>query len=284
MGEMHYSIFPNERFVDLCLYQYGYEKCDKAHSFGPARRNHYVFHYIISGCGTLMADDAEGRTNTFQLRAGQGFMLFPGQVNTYIADSERPWEYTWAEFDGLRASEVVERAGLSLDRPVYDAGSRELSALMMNELLYISGHSSVEPFHLIGHLYLFLDYFMRSSASARSSRSGRLCDLYIKEAVSFIEENYSRNIGVEDIARHCNLNRSYFSRIFSEGVGRSPQEFLISYRMTKASELLRLTDLTIGEISSKVGYESQLHFSRAFRSVYGVSPRGWRNENRLLLS
>lgn len=211
-------------------------------------------------------------------------MIFPGQVNTYIADNERPWEYTWVEFDGLRASEVVDRAGLSPDSPVYDTGSKELSSLMMNEMLYIARHSSEEPFHLIGHLYLFLDYFMRSSASAHAIRTGKLSDIYIKEAIFFIEENYSRNISIEDIARHCNLNRSYFSRIFTEGIGRSPQEFLISYRMTKASELLRLTDMTIGAISAQVGYESQLHFSRAFSKVYGVSPRGWRSENRVRLS
>ena len=44
-------------------------------------------------------------------------MLFPGQINTYIADTDFPWEYTWVEFDGLRAKEIVETAGLSPDHP-----------------------------------------------------------------------------------------------------------------------------------------------------------------------
>ena len=59
--------------------------------------------------------------------------------------------------------------------------------------------------------------------------------------------------------------------------GRSPQEFLISYRMTKAAELLKLTTLSVGDIGCAVGYENPLHFSRAFKNVYGVSPREWRN-------
>ena len=77
-----------------------------------------------------------------------------------------------------------------------------------------------------------------------------------------------------------NLNRSYFGRIFREAVGKSPQEFLISYRMTRATELLKLTELSISDIGNAVGYPNQLHFSRAFRSVYGISPRQWRSENK----
>ena len=108
MNDLLFSVFPNENFVDIGLYQYGWEHCAPAHSFGPAARNHYIFHYVISGTGTLMADNSAGETITYQVKSGQGFMLFPGQINTYIADTDFPWEYTWVEFDGLRAKEIVE--------------------------------------------------------------------------------------------------------------------------------------------------------------------------------
>ena len=62
-------------------------------------------------------------------------------------------------------------------------------------------------------------------------------------------------------------------------MGKSPQEFLIAYRMTKATELLKLTQLSVSDIGNAVGYPNQLHFSRAFKNVYGISPRQWRNEN-----
>ena len=107
-------------------------------------------------------------------------MLFPNQINTYIADQDLPWEYTWIEFDGLRAKEIVSTAGLSPDHPVYHAGSKDLRNEMMNEMLYItrhSGSSSDSPFHIIGHLYLFLDYFMRSAATVRMKQSGKILSL-----------------------------------------------------------------------------------------------------------
>lgn len=279
MHDLLFSIFPNENFVDLGLYQYGWEQCTPSHSFGPAARNHYIFHYVISGTGTLMADDSSGHTQTYQIKSGQGFLLFPHQITTYVADKELPWEYTWLEFDGLRVKEAIEIAGLSLDSPVYHANSKELRMEMMNEMLYIAHHSEESPFHLIGHLYLFLDYLTRSAASMILKQGGRLRDFYIREAISFIEQNFQNDISIENIANCCGLNRSYFGKIFHDTVGKSPQEFLMSYRMAKAAELLKLTELSISDIGNAVGYPNQLHFSRAFKNIYGISPRNWRNEN-----
>ena len=282
-NDLLFAVFPNENFIDLSLYQYGWEHCKPSHSYGPAARNHYLFHYVISGTGTLMSDDSAGRTHTYQIRSGQGFMIFPKQVNTYIADEKLPWEYAWVEFDGLKAKESLEMAGLTMDSPIYHPGARDLSLELKNEMLYIAQHSDQSPFHLIGHLYLMLDYLTRSS-SKRLIQTGKIRDFYIKEAISFIEQNFQNDISVEDIAGFCNLNRSYFGKIFRDTLGKSPQEFLISYRMSKAAGLLKLTELSVGDISSAVGYLNQLHFSRAFKKIYGTSPRQWRNENKTVKS
>ena len=281
MSDLLFSVFPNENFVDLGLYPYGWEQCTPSHSFGPAARNHFLFHYVISGTGLLLADDSKGVTQTYPIKSGQGFMLFPGQISTYVADKELPWEYTWLEFDGLKVHEMVEIAGLTRDAPIYHAKSKELRQNMMAEMLYIAQNSDKSPFHLIGHLYLFLDYFTRSTATMRLKQDGRLRDFYVKEALSFIEQNFQNDISVEDIAGFCGLNRSYFGKIFRDTIGKSPQEFLMSYRMQKATELLKLTQLNINDIGNVVGYPNQLHFSRAFKNIYGISPRQWRNENRI---
>lgn len=90
MSEVIFSVFPSENFIDMGLYQFGWEQCDPSHSFGPAARNHYLFHYCLSGTGTLFANNTKGDTIAYQIKSGQGFMLFPGQVSTYIADPEIP--------------------------------------------------------------------------------------------------------------------------------------------------------------------------------------------------
>ena len=280
MSNIFFNIFPNENFIDLGMYQYGYEQCEPGHSFGPATRNHYLFHYIISGTGTLMADNAKGETQTYSIKSGQGFLIFPGQITTYIADQNLPWEYVWIEFDGLRVKEALDLTELSVNTPVYHSHSKDLREQLMNEMMYIVHHAKESPFHLIGHLYLFLDYLTQSAKSTKLVQSTKMSDYYIKEAINYIEQNFQNDISIEDIAAVCGINRSYFGKIFRNSIGRSPQEFLMNYRMVKATELLKLTSLSIAAIGSAVGYENPLHFSRAFKTIYGISPREWRNQHK----
>ena len=51
-------------------------------------RNHYLFHLCLSGTGKLIADNGKGTDVTYQVKSGQGFLLFPGQVCTYIANGK----------------------------------------------------------------------------------------------------------------------------------------------------------------------------------------------------
>ena len=241
MSNFSFALFTDKNFVDCTLFQYGWEKCDPHHSFGPAARNHYLFHYIISGKGLLISTDSSKKDTEYHLHAGQGFLISPGQTNTYIADSLDPWEY---------------------------------------EMIYIAGHTTESSFHLIGHLYLALDALIKSSNRRMTAVGGQLKDFYAREAVSFVEHNYQNDITVEDIAAFCNLNRSYFGKIFKDVLSVTPQEFLIRFRMAKACEYMETTNLPIGEISARVGYPSQLHFSRAFKKTYGQSPREWRLANQ----
>ena len=281
MADLQFSIFPNENFVDLCLYQFGKEKTTPSQSYGPVARNHYLFHYILSGTGLLLADDANGNTKSYNVKSGQGFMIFPGQITTYISDKEIPWEYTWIEFDGLRVKEALSIAGLSVNQPVYRARLKDLRETMKDEMLYISANGNAAPFHLIGHLHLFFDALLRSITPEQSSNTKRLQDYYVRDALTYIEQNFQNDISVEDIAKFCGLNRSYLGKLFRDATGKTPQQFLLSYRMIKATELLKLTKLSIGDISCAVGYDNQLHFSRAFKKLYEMSPREWRNENRV---
>lgn len=280
MGNVFFNIFPNENFIDLGMFQCGREACTPCHSFGPVTRNHYLFHYVLSGTGTLMADDAKGITQTYSVRSGQGFLIFPEQITTYYADQHSPWEYSWIEFDGLRVKEALSLTDFSLNHPIYHPHSKDLQEQMVKEMNYIISHPKESSFHLLGHLYLFFDYFIQSAKSTRLTQSSKMSDYYIQEAIHYMEQNFQNDISIEEIAAVCGINRSYLGKIFRNSIGHSPQEFLMNYRMVKATELLKLTTLSIADIGTAVGYGNPLHFSRAFKNIYGVSPREWRNEHK----
>lgn len=269
---LKFHVFSDERFVDLNLYQFGYEKCEPLHSYGPYARNHYLFHYVISGKGKLHSN------RYYDIHAGQGFLIEPHQVTTYFADEEDPWEYVWIEFDGLRVRESLQLAGLSANNPVYVPIGSKYGEAILNEMMYIVNHGTSRPMLMIGHAFIFLDYLIQASSNKIQQSGKRLRDFYIKEALSFIEQNYQNDVSIEDIASFCGLNRNYFGKIFKNTIGKTPQEFLLSYRMAKAAQLLKETKLSVTNISTMVGYQNPLHFSRAFKSIYGYSPRNYRQK------
>ena len=266
--KVKFNTFQNDKNIDATLFQYGWEQCAPLHSFGPAKRNHYLFHYVFSGKGTLDSTDSSGIAKIYHLEASQGFLICPGQVTTYYADEHLPWEYAWVEFDGVRALEFMEMAGLNFDQPVYRIRKKEYASLIKDEIMNIIDNPYSSPINQIGHMYLFFDALIRSSATRRLLPVGNLKDFYVKEVISFIESNYSYAITVEDIASYCNLNRNYLGKLFKDSTGQTVQHFLIYYRMS------------VNEIGKLCGYQNQLHFSRAFKNIFGVSPDNWRKTNK----
>lgn len=282
MFEPSLSLFHDEHFMDLSIYQYGYEKCKPLHSFGPYVRNHYLFHFILSGKGELLTNDEHGNVVKHYIDAGNGFLIEPGHVTTYSADQDDPWEYVWIEFGGLRARECMEMAGISNETPVYIPDSLEGRYEIQHELSHIARGSEASSMELMGHMYLLMDQLRKHSTSRKQMQGGKLGEFYVREAMNYIEQNYTRDIKIEDIARRCGLERSYFGKVFKKVLGQSPQEFLIRFRMAKASDMLITTNRSVGDIGEAVGYPNLLHFSRAFKSIYGVSPRDYRQNHKLV--
>jgi AraC-like DNA-binding protein len=210
-------------------------------------------------------------------------MIVPQQINTYQADMDDPWVYTWVEFDGMRVHDTLDLIGLTPSYPVYTPSNEELRAQLEQEMLFLSTHPEAPVLQLIGHLYLFFDCLVRSSSRRGPSPSVNLQDIHVRTALEYVERHYREDITVADIARSTGLNPSYFGKVFKEATGRTPQQHLIGYRMNKATELLKLTSMSIAEVGAEVGYPNQLHFSRAFKGFYGLSPRDWRKSNSRLI-
>lgn len=93
----------------------------------------------------------------------------------------------------------------------------------------------------------------------------------------YIHQNcMSPDFSATEAADEVNLSRNYFLKIFKENMGMVLGDYVTKIRMDKAKELLKNTDMTVYSISLEVGYESQYHFSRKFKSLYGVSPIEYR--------
>ena len=85
-----------------------------------------------------------------------------------------------------------------------------------------------------------------------------------------------KNHRVEDLADLAFMSRSSFTEHFSKTFGQPPHEFLSSFRLRKAAQLLASSDLPVKIVADRVGYQSRSSFSRAFKSLYGQDPAAYR--------
>lgn len=130
--------------------------------------------------------------------------------------------------------------------------------------------SSKEELHGICKQFLneVLPYVCNSSQQKVNS--------IIEKANSYIENNYSGNISLELVAREVNLSSYYFSRFYKDETGINFIDKLSNVRIEKAKELLSNEDLSIKDVSYKVGFTDPNYFSKAFKKITGVTASDYR--------
>ncbi|GED67378.1 hypothetical protein BRE01_10800 [Brevibacillus reuszeri] len=94
----------------------------------------------------------------------------------------------------------------------------------------------------------------------------------VDRTVTYIHTNFADSIGLVDLAKQAGLTPRYYTEIFKKKVGKSPIEYLTSYRMEQAKKLLRESDKRLREVARLIGYEDEFYFSRRFKQQVGVSP------------
>ncbi len=98
----------------------------------------------------------------------------------------------------------------------------------------------------------------------------------IGRAVQYIENNFYRNISLEEVSQVVHMNTAYFSTLFKKQTGKKYIDYVTDLRMEKARKLILNTDLKIVNIAEMVGYSSTKHFARIYKEKYGVTPNGER--------
>ena len=95
-------------------------------------------------------------------------------------------------------------------------------------------------------------------------------------AASYFNENYNRDINIEEYAVSRGMSVSWFIRNFKKFTGTTPMQFITSIRITNSQMLLGTTNYAVNEIARIVGYDNPLYFSRLFHKQKGCSPSEYR--------
>lgn len=95
----------------------------------------------------------------------------------------------------------------------------------------------------------------------------------LKRSMDYLSKNiYSPSLTVEELAKQGNVSEVYFRKIFKEVYGCSPKQYIIDLRIRQAKLLLLENSMSVTYIAEACGFASVYHFSRAFKSVTGLTP------------
>ena len=100
-----------------------------------------------------------------------------------------------------------------------------------------------------------------------STRNKRL-----QRGLKFIRENLDKPIAVAQVAEVCGYHKNYFTGVFKEETGFTPNEYICLGKMARARDLMLYSDLNVTQISERLGFESIHYFSRVFRKTMRISP------------
>ncbi len=258
----------------LTIYYGGTEVCTSSYSFGPAIRPHYLLHYILNGKGSYYADN-----KCYELKKGEGFLICPGESTYYKADKEEPWEYCWISFDGYEASTILKNCGLSKDNLIFKDNSNGVFKENLFSLINNYEANSNNEFALLGQLYLcFASIYDQVNSKEKNNYES-----YADKALDYIYNNFSYDIKISDIARYVGIDRTYLYKIFIQEHKISPQQYLISFRLNTAVNLLETTKMNITEVSYSCGFKDTPTFYKHFKKQFNITPVQYREFSRKLV-
>jgi transcriptional regulator GlxA family with amidase domain len=107
----------------------------------------------------------------------------------------------------------------------------------------------------------------------------RALDERVARAIAVMKRQRERPVSINQLARAVNLSPSYLTRLFRQHVGCPPAHYDRGQRLDHAYELVTSSRLSIKEIMAAVGWSDPSHFSRDFRSRFGLSPRALRSKH-----
>lgn len=224
------------------------------------------------------------------LTKGKALMVYAGK-QVYVPEGTLFYLPNWLRYRSVYSgSPDIEFYGLHLFSRATEHTTGSLYALQT--LPAFSNQETLDTFHAIWRL------LGQGGEAEQWEAIGLFCQFYAKvlpclqteqrvdypmgllKALDYLEANFTRQVSLEETAKHCFLSQSRLYAMFHDVLRTTPVRYLNELRTEKAADLLCQSRLSVAEIAREIGFSSETYFREVFRQYMGVSPSEYRSRMR----
>jgi AraC-like DNA-binding protein len=241
--------------------------------------------YVIKGKGRIISNGY-----SITVSKGEMFYILPRDVHSMIGIEDEVFEYAVIKFDpALLFDSSFDAFLLKNMTPILTPvppqykyfNQRELSAESKKDYLEIMDLFLSKPYgyelllksHLLGLVFRFFSKLERQGFHLLNNPMNDVDISPILQAFEYIHDHYATQLTAKEIAQHCHISYSYFSRLFKKVSGISFSKYLNFVRITEAEKLLLSQQNSITDIGYTVGFNDTSYFIKQFKSFKQLTPK-----------
>ena len=239
--------------------------------FATARtdKESYLLFYTVAGAGLI-----EQGAQQVELPAGSALLLNCRTPQSYCtAPGQQSWQHTWVHLDGAGVANLAETLLPQNRLTPVRVSAWEMQPLFDTIFAEWDRGTVAAQIETGLTLHRMLALMAARLLAGDASRSNRAL---IEQATGYIRAHYAEPLSLDALLAQTPVSKSWFLRLFRQYTGTTPYNFLLSTRITRAKELLVLTDFAVSEIAHQVGFGDESNFSTRFTAMVGQSPQQYR--------
>ncbi len=236
--------------------------------------NEYQMLYLLEGEGFFQSTHIEKSP----IKAGDIFLLFPGEWHTYGPLPQSQWKSFWIGFKGRNIDDRVNYGFLHPSKPIYHVGYSseiiELYKTAQKAAFEEAAHSQQMLAGIVNHL---IGAMYALERNIELNKNHGHVEMVTKARIQ-IRESLESDLTIQQLADSLGVSYSNFRKLFKQYTGISPALYQQDLRLQRAKELLSTTKMSVKEIAYRLNFDSPDYFSSRFRLKTGVKPSEFRRQ------
>lgn len=239
--------------------------------FATARteKQSYLLFYTLEGAGLIEQGGQQvklprGMALLLDCRTAQSYCTAPGQTQ---------WHHLWVHLDGAGVeslASVLLPGGHLAPVELSRLEAEPLFAAVLAAVPQNTAASQIETGLALHRLLAAMAVNRLNGAQEQTNRA------LVERAAERIRARYAEPLTLPQIMENAPVSRGWFLRLFRRYMGASPYNYLLNTRITRAKELLVMTDCSVADIAAQVGFADANNFSTRFSAAVGQSPLQYR--------